>query len=183
MIIETLAIAIGKTITVHFLTLYLNTVAPQSSIEVDGAPDWYYQMSREEIASFANASGGLESIEVAKKEAEKKMEQNIQKTMEGMMYDFYKKAKTKEEEHLISDFEKDKNLTRFIEKYLTYPNIKYDEEEKKAFVKASIGIERLIEYEKDRLHKIQKALVKSREKDAFEDLEKEANLEEELVFE
>lgn len=173
MIIETLALAIGKTITVHFLTLYLNTVA-RTHIEIDGAPGWYYEVSEDEVASFAHAAGAMGSVETAKKSATDTMERDVQKTMEGLLYDFYKKTRSEKEEALILGLGKDENLRHFIQKSISYPNIVYNEEKQLAFVKASIPVETLLEYEKDRLQKIKIALVKSREQEAFETLKNES---------
>ena len=175
MVIEALAIAIGKTLTVHFLTLYLNVV-PHQQIDIDGAPSWYYEESSNEIASFAHQEGGLESIETAKNSAKDKMSQKVQNVMENMLYDFYKVTRTPEEKILISKFKKDENLPLFTQKFITYPNIEYNDEKNLTFVKASILKEQLLEYERNRLQEIKIALQKKREQEAFKDLKNESEV-------
>lgn len=171
MVLEALAIAIGKTLTVHLFTLYLNSGSVSSNVTIEGAPEWYYQESQDEIATFANEKGGLDSIEKAKKAANQSMKVKIEGIIETVLYDYYKSAKTKREKRLITGFQKDEHLDLFVRKHIRYPDMEYSKENDTAFVKASIDKNILIDYEKNRIQEIAKKIQEQKAEDAFTELE------------
>ncbi len=171
MIIEALAIAIGKALTVKLFTIYLSSSFSTQHVSIDGAPKWYYKEGKNELASFAMTKGGIASIDTAQKIATKKMEGKIETIIQTVLYDFYKKSKTDQEKELISKFEKDPYLPLFVKKNLKFTHIDYEKKIDTSFVKASLDKRTLIDYQKERLEKITKAILSQKADDAFDELE------------
>ena len=171
MVLEALAISIGKALSVHLFTLYLKSGSMTSNVTIEGAPEWYYQEDQEEIATFASEKGGLASIEKAKKTATNSMKVKIDGIIEAVLYDYYKSAKTKKEKLLISRLEKDEHLGLFVRKHIRYPDLEYIKENDTSFIKASIDKDVLIDYEKNRLQEIKKKIQEQKAEDAFTELE------------
>ena len=66
MILEALALSIGKALSVHLFTIYLKSGSMAPNVSIEGAPEWYYQENHEEIATFASERGGASQYRKSK---------------------------------------------------------------------------------------------------------------------
>ena len=165
-----IATALIETLTKHMFSKYLDE---QSKIEIGGAPSWYMQPMDDKLCSFAHKSGGIDMIEVVKNSAKYKMKRKIDDTIEIVIYDNMKKVTNEKEKAVISKFKNDENLPIFINKYIDYSKVSYEDEIDTTFVRACIPKNTIIAYQTERLTKIKKEVLKVKARNAYDYLESE----------
>ncbi|MEA3314653.1 MAG: hypothetical protein U9Q30_02190 [Campylobacterota bacterium] len=162
--------ALVETLVKHMFNNYLDE---RDKVEMDGAPSWYMEPVDDKLCSFSHKTGTMDNIDIVKSNARFKIIRKIDKTIEIIIYDNMKNIKNEREKKLIRRFKEDKELPLFVDKYLHYPKIKYEEEIKTTFVKACISKDSIIDYQKERLVIIKKEVLNSKVNDAFAELEAE----------
>jgi len=143
------------------------------SVNIKGAPSWYMQPLDNQVCVFSYASGGINSIDIAKDNAKYKMVRKINNLVEITIYDTKGLIKTNKDKKIIEEFKIDPNLKFFTNKNLNYSKIEYDEDKKETFIRACIPNKIIKNYQMKRLNKITKEVIKSRADDAFKKLDNE----------
>ena len=162
--------ALIETLTKHMFNNYLDE---QDKITIGGAPSWYMMPVEDKMCTFAHKKGGLDYIDVVKKDARFKMIKKIDDTIEIVVYDNVKNIKTTKEKEVVEIFKHDPNLPIFVKKHIRYNRVSFEDEIDTTFVRACIPKTTIIEYQKDRLKDIKKEVLKVKSNSAFEDMELE----------
>lgn len=162
-----IGLALLKTLSSYMFGEYLKE--SYGSTDIDGAPSWYGTESRYEVCVSTFKRGKLESVEEAKKESQIKLQKKIEKIIDVIIYKKFKNLKP-DEEALLQAIAKDKKLGLFIRSSTNYKNIKYDEDEKIAFVRNCILKEDFIDYEKKRVKLLTRDLSYYKSDKAFDEL-------------
>jgi len=166
------AIAIGllKTLSCFLFEQVLHTTV---EYQIDNAPYWYYQEESDAMCTFSYKKGGLESIEIAKKDASLLMNKRIEDLTAKVAYDNFKNIKQPKERLLVEAFKHDSDLSQFINSQLTYTKVKHEDEEKITFVKACIEKKSIMTYETERVEALRQKILIQKSDTALEDLDKE----------
>jgi len=168
-----IACAILETLVKHITQ---KAIDKYESVDIDGAPSWYMRPVDDQMCVFTHAMGDTDSIEIAKNGAKYKMVKKINNLIEITIYDTKGLIKTNKDKKIVEKFKIDPNLNFFVTKNLNYSKIKYDRTKKESFVKACIMNKIIEKYQKNRLDKISKEIIKTRANDAFNELENSIKL-------
>ena len=160
--------ALVETLTKHMFNNYLNEM---DKIEIGGAPSWYMKPVDDKICSFAHKNGGMDNIEITKKNAKYKMVKKINGIIDIVVYDNFKNIQNKKEKDVVNLWKKDTNLPIFVDKNIDFSRVDYEDEIDTTFVRACISKQVVLEYETARLQKIKKEVIKVKANNAFEDLD------------
>jgi hypothetical protein len=88
------------------------------------------------------------------------------------VYKRFKNYNQPDEKLLIQKFKKDENLPMFVQSNLKYSRIEYDKDTRRAFVRACIDNQIILNYEQERIKEIVKKITKYREGKGFDELER-----------
>jgi hypothetical protein len=164
---EGIAFALVKTLTSYLFSGYLK--AHYGSVEIEGAPSWYGSEPSEAICVSTYNYGGIDKLELTKKQSKTKLDKRIEHIIEIVVYQNFKNLKPDEEKFLES-IEKDKKLPLFIDANMRFQNIKVDKDKKMVFVRSCLDKEAFIKYEKSRVKELQKDVVFYKSDKAFDEL-------------
>jgi len=159
--------ALVSSLTKHVCNSYLTE---QEKIDIDGAPYWYMKQLDNEMCTFAHKTGGLDSIEIAKKNSKLKLIKKINGTIDSVIYSNLSNIKNKKEKEVIERFRKDDNLKYFINKNIKYSKIIFAEEIDTTFTRSCIPNDAIINYQTNRLQKIKQEVLKVKVNSAFDEL-------------
>lgn len=168
--LEAIITAVVKSLASYLVKYYLESSA---GVKIEGAPGWFYKQSENQICVFTYAAGGLAAVDKAKLSAKEKMAASINEIITVMLYDKFRNISDPKEQKLIQHFGKDDNLPIFVAGTIKYKNIEYKKKQDTAYVKACIENQEILDYQKERLVKLKKALTEKRADDAFGELEGE----------
>lgn len=177
---EGIVVALAKTLASYLFGGYLKN--HYGSIEIDGAPSWYAREPREAICVSTYNKGGLEKLELIKKEAKIKLTKKINHIIEIVIYKNFKNLKADEEEFLKS-VEKDKKLPLFVDANIKFQNIKVDKDKHMVFVRSCLDKMAFIKYEKKRLKELKKDLIFYKSDKLFNELENKSYYKDNKAFE
>jgi hypothetical protein len=141
--------------------------------DIEDAPYWYYQEGSDEMCSFTYKEGALESVELAKKDANAMMFDRIKALTTKVAYENFSKTTNPKEKLLVEGFKNDPELNIFVDSYLIYEKVKHEDDAAITFVKACIDKERIMSYETKRLKALQKTIMIYRSDTALDELENE----------
>ena len=164
-----IATALVKTLSSYLFGSYLK--AHYGSIEIEGAPSWYGQSPEEAICISTFKKGGIEELEQTKLDSERKINKKINHILELVIYKNFQNL-TPDEEHFLSEIQKDKKLPLFIDSNIKFQNIKVDKDKKMVFIRTCLDKMALIKYEKSRVKELSKNLTYYKEDKAFNELDK-----------
>ncbi|MEA3521784.1 MAG: hypothetical protein U9R50_02285 [Campylobacterota bacterium] len=165
-----IAIGLLKTLSCFLFEQALHTTV---EYDIEDAPYWYYQEGSDEMCTFSYKQGGLESINLAKKDASRLMIIRINDLTEKTAYDNFKNVKNPKEKLLVEAFKYDSDLPLFVKTQLVYSKVKHEDEEQITFVKACIAKESIMTYETQRVETLKKDIMIQKSDTALEELEKE----------
>ena len=166
--ISLIATAMLKTLTSYLFGSYLK--AHYGSVEIDGAPSWYGQEPSEAICVSTYNKGGLEKLEITKKESKIKLRKKVNHILEIVIYKNFKNL-TPDEEAFLNSIYKDKKLPLFVDANTKFQNIKVDEDKHMVFVRSCLDKQALINYEKNRVKELKKDVTYYKEDKAFNELD------------
>ncbi len=141
--------------------------------DIDDAPYWYYQEGSDEMCTFTYKQGGLESVEIAKKDAKNLMYKRIKTLTAKVAYENFSKVSNDKERLLVDKFKNDPDLHIFVDSYLTYVKVKHEDEAAITFVKACIEKEKIMKYETKRTDELKKTVMIQKSDTALDELEQE----------
>ncbi len=141
--------------------------------DIEDAPYWYYREGSDEMCSFTYKEGGLESVEIAKENANTLMNKRIKTLTTKVAYENFSKINNPKEKLLVESFKNDPELNVFVDSYLVYEKVKHEDDAAITFVKACIDKERIMAYESKRLKSLQKTIMLHRSDEALDELDKE----------
>jgi hypothetical protein len=165
---EGIAFALIKTLGSYLFGGYLK--AHYGSVDIEGAPSWYGTEPAEAICVSTYNKGGLEKLELTKKQSKIKLNKKINHIIEIVIYQNFKNLKSDEEKFLES-VQKDKKLPLFVDANMKFQNIKVDKDKKMVFVRSCLDKEAFIKYEKNRVKELQKDLSFYKSDKAFDELD------------
>jgi hypothetical protein len=165
---EGIAFALVKTLASYLFGGYLK--AHYGSVEIEGAPSWYGSEPDEAICVSTYNKGGLDKLELTKKQSKIKLNKRINHIIEIVIYQNFKHLKSDEEKFLES-IQKDEKLPLFVDSNMKFQNIKVDEDKKMVFVRSCLDKEAFIKYEKNRVKELQKNLTFYKSDKAFDELD------------
>jgi hypothetical protein len=169
-VVVVIATALTETLVKHMFKKYLDE---RDKIELGGAPSWYMVELDDKLCTFAHNKGGLDSVEIAKKDATIKMRKQIGKIVEVVIYDNMQNVKNEKEKAIVDKWKVDSNLPVFVDKHLDYSRIAYEDEVDTTFVRACIPRQIIFDYQKNRLEGIKSAVLAQKSSSAFGDLDDE----------
>ncbi|MEA1919968.1 MAG: hypothetical protein U9N52_09025 [Campylobacterota bacterium] len=168
--LSVIGLALLKTLASFLLEQGLHTTV---EYDIENAPYWYYQEGGDQMCTFTYKEGGLESIEIAKKEANTLMNSRIKTLTTKVAYENFSKSSTPKEKLMVEGFKNDPELPIFVNSYLVYEKVKHEGDEAITFVKACIDKESIMTYQTKRLKALQKNIMIHKSDTALDDLEKE----------
>jgi hypothetical protein len=160
--------ALIETLTKHMFKKYLDE---QDKVQIGGAPSWYMKPIDDKMCTFAHKKGSYESVDIAKNDAKMKMIKKIDGTIEVVIHENTKKITNEKEKAVVEKFKVDTNLPLFVRQNINYSRVVYEDEVHTTFVRACIPNSNILEYQKERLTKIKKAVLKQKSKNAFGELD------------
>lgn len=160
--------ALTETLVKHMFSKYLNEM---DKVEIGGAPSWYMVPIKNQMCVFTHQKGSLDSVEYAKNKARFKMKRKIDDTIEIVVYDNLKNIQNEKEQAIVDKFKKDAHLPVFVDKHLNFSMTTYEDEISTAFVRACIPLDTVVDYQKGRLQKIHKEVVKHKANVGFDELD------------
>ncbi|MDA0287132.1 MAG: hypothetical protein O2885_02715 [Proteobacteria bacterium] len=172
-----LAITLGNTFAGYVFDVYLRT---EDFLDIDGAPDWYLRNNDAEWdCAFGYAPGNLASVEVAKSDATKNLIRQQEQYVESVIRNEVQRRKLRDEKErqLVEQFLNDSELKNFVTGQRQFLKITYEDAKdvRAAFVKACLGRETIVNYQKERLQRITTELSKKRAESAFRELRARIN--------
>lgn len=162
--------AMVETLVKHMTQKYLDEM---DGIKIGGAPSWYMEPVKDQMCVFTHKKGGLNSIDVAKRNANFKMSRKINDLIEIVIYENMGNVKNKKEKAVVEKFKKDKNLDVFTKSNINYSKVTYEDEIKTAFVRACIPAKTIQLYQQNRLMDINEAVLGAKASSAFDALDDE----------
>jgi len=168
-----LAITLGNTFAGYVFDVYLRT---EDFLDIDGAPDWYLRNDDAEWdCAFGYAPGNLASVEVAKSDATKNLISQQEQYVESVIRNEVQRRRLRDEKErqLVEQFLNDSELKNFVTGQRQFLKITYEDAKdvRAAFVKACLGRETIVNYQKERLQRITTELSKKRAESAFRELD------------
>lgn len=179
--LEAIALKLITTLTGYLFENYLDTF---KYAKIDGAPSWYAQSSSSEnLHGYGFSKGGIESIDKARELCRTDLQNKIQKSIDIIVYDNFRDIADDAEKELVSRFKNDENLPLFVEKETRYEKIEHqnkredslfhDAREERTFTGCIIPKKAVVEYQTQRVNKIQKEVSLHRNEGALDSLDKE----------
>lgn len=170
--------ALVETLVKHMFQKELDA---RDRIEIGGAPSWYMMPVEDQMCVFSHKGGGMDSIEIAKENSKIKMKKKIDGLIEVVIYDNLNNIQNQKEKAVVKAWKRDSKLPVFINKNMNFSRVSYEDEIETTFVRACIPNEVMLNYQKDRLTKIKKEVLKVKVNSAFDDMDamlngKEQNL-------
>ena len=165
---EGIAFALIKALGNYLFGEYLK--AHYGSIEIKGAPSWYGREPSEAICVSTYNNGGLEKLELTKKQSKIKLNKKIGHIVEIVIYQNFKNLKP-DEDKFLENIQKDKKLPLFVDAYIKFQNIKVDKNKKMVYVRSCLDKKVFIKYEKSRIKELQKNLAFYKADKSFDELE------------
>jgi len=162
--------ALVETLTKHMFQKALNNM---DKVEIGGAPSWYMDKIDDEMCTFTHATGGFDSIEIAKSKSKLKMIKDINNLVKVVVYENTKNITAPKEKALLNKWQDDEKLDVFVLKNLKYSRVSYEDEVNTAFVRSCIPNKLVIQYQKERLGKIKKSLLTFKTNSALDELDQE----------
>ena len=168
--IEIISVCLLKTLTSYLFGAYLKSY--WGSIDLNGAPFWYGKEDSDEICVSNYKDGGLDKLDLIKKEAKIKLTKKLSSILEYVVNNDkkFKNLKEDEEEYLESLI-KDKKLYEFVDLNSYYKNQEIDKDENRVFVRACVKKEEFIKFEEKRVKELSKNLTIYKGKKAFRELD------------
>lgn len=176
---EIIALKLIATLTGFLFEGYLDTF---KTVEIEGAPNWYQKSSNNQILlGYGYEIGGITSIEIAKEHCKKDLINKINKSVQVSIEDNFKHIKNAKEKEIVRLFATDSNLQIFVDKNLKFEKIEHLEAKEKGifqkervaqtFVGCAMPKQSILNYQKERLSEISKAVVNFKSDRAIEELE------------
>ena len=176
---EIIALKLIATLTGFLFEGYLDTF---KTVEIEGAPSWYQKSSGSQILlGYGYESGGIKSIDIAKDNCKKDLINKINKSVQISIEDNFKHIKNPKEKEIVRLFATDSNLQIFVDKNLKFEKIEHTEDQEKGifqkkqtaqtFVGCAVSKQSIVDYEKERLLAISKAVINFKSEKAIEELE------------
>ncbi|MCW7752987.1 DUF4374 domain-containing protein [Desulfobotulus sp. H1] len=178
--LEALAI---KLVSVFAGFLFEQALATGNRIQIDGAPSWYYEEKNPQyLYVFAYRDGGLETLDPLRSDLTGEMEKRIQEIVDVVIYQNFRDVKDPVEQELIRQFSKDDNLSLFVRNHLRMDRIIQEEARDagfmrqarpaRAFGSAILAKKALLDYQTERVNRLQKRISQERARKGFEALDK-----------
>lgn len=177
--ITVIATALVETLTKHMFKKYLDEM---DKVEIGGAPSWYMVELEDDLCTFAHKKGGFDSIDVAKNDAKFKMIKKIGEIVEIVIYDNMQTVKGVKDKTIVEKWKDDSNLPVFVNKYLNYSRVAYEDEVDTTFVRACIPRQVITNYQTDRLQDIESLVLSYKSDSALDELDKALDGEEDEKF-
>jgi hypothetical protein len=165
---ESITIALVKTLASYIFGGYLK--AHYGSVEIEGAPSWYGKEPYEAICVSTYNYGGLDKLEITKKESKIKLDKRVKDIIKSVIYQNFKNLKPDEEKFLES-IQKDKNLPLFVATNIKFQNIKVDKDKKMVFIRSCLNKKAFINYEKNKIKELKKEVIFYKSDKAFKELD------------
>jgi len=166
--IEGIALALMKTLATYLFKTYVLTAA---KINIEGAPNWYLQNIGAQVCVYDHEQGGYGAIDKAKAETFPKMEKELSRIIETVIYKNYSDLKDPKEKAFVMAFKNDPEAPVFVRSNLKFLGIEHKKEYQTAFVKACIDKDTILAYQQKRADKIRYELTHHRADNAFDELE------------
>lgn len=173
------AVAI-KLVSVLAGYLFEQALISQGQVKIDGAPGWYYkETSKKDMYAFSYLEGGYEVVEEMEKRLQDKMGQKVEDMIAVILKKEFADVQNPLERELLDRFRDDKDLPLFIRENLKIEKIEYVEPRKGApgrcFAGATLSMQVLFDYQKDRIEKIRYEISHHRADRGFEELDSNAS--------
>lgn len=167
--LESLALALAKTLATYLFKTY---VLMQNNVKIEGAPIWYMQNVSASVCVYDYKVGGMESVDLAKATLNEKMNAEITKILETVIYENYKDLKDPKEKAFVYKFKIDAEAPIFINGNMKINNLEYIKKHRTTFAQGCIDKQILLDYQQKRIDKIKYDLTHMRADNAFDEMEK-----------
>lgn len=167
--LESLALALAKTLATYLFKTY---VLMQNNVKIEGAPIWYMQNVPSSVCVYDYKVGGIETVDMAKASLHDKMNAEISKILETVIYENYKDLKDPKEKAFVYKFKVDAEAPIFINGNIKINNLEYIKKHSTTFAQGCIDKQVLIDYQNKRINKIKYELTHMRADAAFDEMDK-----------
>jgi hypothetical protein len=168
--LEALAFTLFKTYVAY---LFSQQLLQHETVQIEGAPKWYYQTVDDHVCRSGFGSGDLDAVETAKQNARNALVQSIDRGVNTVIYEHFREVENPAEQELIARFQTDAMLPQFIDSNAQYHNVEYLDEANKGFARACVQSKHLVKYQERRLDNIRIAVLEKYRGEAFGELEAE----------
>ena len=176
------AIAI-KLVSVLAGFLFEQALVSGEQIRIEGAPAWYYEeKSPQYIYVFSYMEGGLETVEPLKANLALDIEKRFEDIFDFVIYyEQFLDIKDPAEKELIRQFRRDEDLGLFVRRHMRIANITQQDAQEgglvrkarpaRSFGSATLSKQALLDYQKERVARLQQRISQERAKKGFDALD------------
>lgn len=169
--------AIGMKLVASLLVFIFEVeVLDKNKIFIDGVPSWYMNekfMKDDNFYVFDYFDGDLNAVDRVKEKVIKKMENRIREATTTVIDKEFPHLKDKKEKSFINIFKNDKKLSLFVKENITFENVSYSKDEKRAFASGYISKAKLEKYYKKRVFDIKEEVLNIKFENMMDELEEE----------
>ncbi len=139
--------------------LFDTAILRRSTVEIEGAPYWYEQKGGEKaIYVSAYCDGGLEALDCAKRGVKEKLVIIIDDAFDRAVEKKFKHYEG-QERTFVEEMRDDTDLPHFVERHTVFQNLKYDEDDKRAFARGYVTLDALQRYENERIDGVRRKVL------------------------
>ena len=153
--------------------LFKNYLEDRRDIRLQGAPKWYYNNKDEQhICVFASEQGAFEAVEKVREKTRGQMVEKINRILAVVSEDQKNLLVLDQQDRdIVESFKFDADATNFVQRHLDIDRLDYRQNASRVFSRGCLSKQALLDYQKQRLVKLQMAIVDKRAKSAFDELE------------
>jgi len=149
--LEGIALTLIKTLASFIFNQYL--VSTQT-IEIDGAPNWYYQSESEKICSFSVIDGDYRNINRLKIDLLHNLQLELKTLNDKAIYQTLNNIESEFDKNVLKEFRHNRELNDFIRFNIKYSKIVYQDDINRVFGKSCINKNLVLHFNQTRLQKI-----------------------------
>jgi len=149
--LEGIALTLIKTLAGFMFNQYLNTT---QTIEIDGAPNWYYQSESDKVCTFAVVDGDYRNINRLKVNLLGNLQYELKTLNEKAIYQSITNIESDFDKNVLKQFRHSRELNDFVRFNIKYSKIVYKDEVNRVFGKSCINKDLILNFNQKRLQKI-----------------------------
>lgn len=169
-VLEGICLQLLKVTSSHLFKSYLED---RRDIRLQGAPKWYYNNKDDQhICVYASEQGEFEAVEKVRAKTRGEMVAEINRILAVVSEDQKNLLVVDQQDRdIVESFKFDADITNFVQRHLDIDRLDYRQKASRVFSRGCLSKQALLDYQKQRLVKLQMAIVDKRADSAFDELE------------